>query len=403
VDLGVTPRGRLALFGALYFAQGVPWGFVTGALVLRLSGQGMGPAEIAAITATAYGPWIFKPLLGLAVDALAGRSGRRALLVASELLMALSVIAVAFVDPRAARSLFLALIFLNSGVVALQDVLTDAVAIAVLPEAERGNANGVMSAAKLGGALVGASGLGALMDHIGWTVTSFLAVALLLVPVVAASQLREPPRDRLPLRSTLRALLRQLPAAFLRRTTALAALFILVAGASDTFLAPLVVSKLRMGMGLSNTQMALLGIGGGAASMLGALGGGWLSDRMGRRAVILLGSTVLAATHLAFAAATPTLATLAAYQVASSLAGGVLYATTIALCMDLTDRRLAATHFQVFMALFSVRSFWAARAGGALAESVSPSTMFVLATVLELAPLAILPLITPRKALSSPR
>jgi PAT family beta-lactamase induction signal transducer AmpG len=402
VDLAQTTRGRLALFGALYFAQGVPFGFVTGALILRLTSQGMGPADVAAITATVYGPWTFKFLLAPLVDSLAGRQVRRALLLASEALMAISAIAVAFVDPHH-RWLFLTLIFVNSGATSLQDVLTDAVAIAVLPEHERGKANGVMSAAKIAGGLVGGIGLGALMDHVGWTVTPFLAVALLLVPVVVVARLAEPPGVPRPVGPALRAMAHELRVAFLRRTTALAALFVLVAGASDNFLAPLVVSRLRMGMGLSNTQMALLGIVPSLVNGLGALVGGWLSDRVGRRAVILTGAVALAAAHLTFALVTRTTPALVAYLIATGLAGGVLYATTIALCMDLTDPRLAATHFQVFMALFSVRSIWAAKVGGRLAEQMSPAMMFLMAAAIELAPLALLPFIASRrgKALSS--
>ena len=36
MGFGATTRSRLVLFGGLYFAQGVPWGFVTGALIYWL-------------------------------------------------------------------------------------------------------------------------------------------------------------------------------------------------------------------------------------------------------------------------------------------------------------------------------------------------------------------------------
>ena len=48
-----STRSRLLLLGALYFAQGVPWGFVTVALVVRLTGAGIGAAAIGGLLAVA--------------------------------------------------------------------------------------------------------------------------------------------------------------------------------------------------------------------------------------------------------------------------------------------------------------------------------------------------------------
>jgi MFS family permease len=134
------------------------------------------------------------------------------------------------------------------------------------------------------------------------------------------------------------------------------------------------------------------------ASMVGSLAGGWLSDALGRRRAIAIGGVTLAAAHLAFASFIPSVPALIAYQIGGGLAGGVLYASTIALCMDVTNPRLPAMHFQFFMALYSVKLWLASREGGQLAERLSPLAMFVVAASIELLPLALLPLIDPRRA-----
>jgi len=399
VDLAQTTRGRLALFGALYFAQGVPWGFVTLALVLRMTGLGVGPAEVGAIVSVALLPWTFKFVLGPVVDSLSlGPWGRRPLILGCEAAMAVTVLALAFADPRRERLVFLALVFASSAFAALQDVLTDAVAIAVLPEDERGRANGVMSAAKYGGTVAGGGGLAALAGHAGWTAAHVAAAALLLAPGLVVLALREPRRPPAPMLPALLRLLHQLPASFLQRTTPLAALFVLVAGASDPFLYPLVVSKLRLGLGISDARMAGLASLAAVASMVGSLVGGWLSDALGRRRAIAVGSVTFAAAHLTFAAVTPSVPVLIAYQLVGGVAGGVVYAATIALCMDVTNPRLPAIHFQFFMALYSVKMMWASREGGQLAERLSVPAMFALAAGIELAALLLLPLMDPRRA-----
>jgi PAT family beta-lactamase induction signal transducer AmpG len=87
-----------------------------------------------------------------------------------------------------------------------------------------------------------------------------------------------------------------------------------------------------------------------------------------------------------------------AYVLASALAGGVLYATTLALAMDLTSPRVAATQFQIYMALWNVRLSGASFLGGRLAGALPAPAMFALAAVVELAPLALLPALIPRGA-----
>jgi PAT family beta-lactamase induction signal transducer AmpG len=398
VGFGATTRSRLVLFGGLYFAQGVPWGFVTGALILRLTGLGMGPAEAGVIYAVALLPWTFKFILAPLVDSLAvGPWGRRPLLLGSEAAMALTMATLAFINPRRERWLFMALVFLGSACAALQDVLTDALAIGLLPDQERGRANGVMSAAKFGGSIAGYSGLATLAGHIGWPAALLVASAVMILPAGLVLALDEPRAAARPAGPALLALLRQLPATFLQRGTLLGALFVLVSGASDPLLYPLVVSKLRLGLGIADARMAFYASVAAVFSMLGSLAGGWLSDR-GRRRTIVVGAVGLAVAHLTFAAVTPSVPALIAYQIGGGLAGGVLYATTIALCMDLTNPRLPAMHFQFFMALYSVKSMWAAALGGRLAERLPAPALFALAAAVELAPLFLLLGIAQRRA-----
>ena len=150
-----TTRSRLALFAGLYFAQGVPWGFFTVAIMLRLATLGLGPATLGEIASIAWLPWVGKPLLGPLVDRVSlGRLGRRRpYILIAELGMALTLLAMAFVDPVAELGRFGALLCTHNLCAAAQDVGTDALAIDILPEDERGRANGFMSAGKFIGVL----------------------------------------------------------------------------------------------------------------------------------------------------------------------------------------------------------------------------------------------------------
>jgi hypothetical protein len=76
VAIGDTTRSRLVLFGGLYFAQGVSWGFVTVAVALRLTNLGLGAGAIGMLVGFSQIPWTLKPLLGPLVDRISfGRLG----------------------------------------------------------------------------------------------------------------------------------------------------------------------------------------------------------------------------------------------------------------------------------------------------------------------------------------
>jgi PAT family beta-lactamase induction signal transducer AmpG len=77
---------------------------------------------------------------------------------------------------------------------------------------------------------------------------------------------------------------------------------------------------------------------------------------------------------------------------------GVVYATTLALFMNLTNPRVAATQFQVYMALLNVKDAWGQKVGGRFAERMSAPAMFGLSAVIELLPLVLLPWLDARRA-----
>jgi PAT family beta-lactamase induction signal transducer AmpG len=389
--LGETTGSRLVLFGGLYFAQGVPWGFVTGAMALRLTNLGVTTATLGWVMGLAYAPYVAKPLGAPLVD-LAGR--RRPLLLGAQLAMAVSLVVLSGLSPLAAPALFAVVLVAHNACAAMQDVATDALALDLLPAAERGRANGVMTAAKYAGVLVGGAGMVHVMAVAGWRVACLAAVALLLVPAALVLGVVDPPRIARP------ALVRETARAFASRPALLGAVFVLVANMSDQFLAPMFIPLVRRQLALSEASVGqLLGLAALAAAAGGLLGGR-LSDGVGRRATLAIGAAALAATHLAFAAAAPWWGerpVVLGYVAVSGLASGAIYAAVLALCMDLTNRRVAATHFQIYMALINLRLSSVSFLGGRAAAILAPPGMLALAAALELAPLALLPLLQTRR------
>jgi MFS transporter, PAT family, beta-lactamase induction signal transducer AmpG len=397
VTVAGTTRSRLLLFAGLYFAQGVPWGFFTIAIMLRLATLGLGPAALGEMGSIASLPWLAKPLLGPLVDRVSfGRFGRRRpYILLAEVGMALSLLALSFADPLSNLTLFGALLFVHNLFAAAQDVGTDALAIDILPVHERGRANGFMSAGKYAGVLVGGQGMLFVASRVGWGAAYLLAAVLLLVPAALVLATRESEARQPPTR-----LIRDILRLFSHRLVLAAAVFAMVVDASDSFIFPLMFPLFTRQLHFSEQQIATLSTVSIAVSALAAIAGGALSDRLGRRRTIVVGCVGVACCNVTYMLAHGLWVSYPfqlAFAAASGTASGIVYAATLALFMDLAHPRLAATHFQVSMALLNVRGVWGARAGGRLAERVAPATLYGLGALIELAPLALLLLLDPRR------
>ena len=79
---------------ALYFAQGIPWGFMTIALVSYLTERGVGDADAGKLTYIVLVPWTFKLVWAPLIDTLTIRSmgRRRPWIIGAELMMAVSLL-----------------------------------------------------------------------------------------------------------------------------------------------------------------------------------------------------------------------------------------------------------------------------------------------------------------------
>ncbi|HEY1459207.1 MAG TPA: MFS transporter, partial [Casimicrobiaceae bacterium] len=154
-------HGRLTAFFLLYMTEGIPLGFTATAIATQMRRQGLDAAAIGAFVGSLYLPWAFKWVTGPFVDAFSSdRFGRRRLwiLMMQAGMMATLLFAMP-VNFSTELGLFTAIILVHNCFAATQDVAIDALAVNVLPEHERGVANGVMFAGQSIGQAIGGSGV----------------------------------------------------------------------------------------------------------------------------------------------------------------------------------------------------------------------------------------------------
>jgi PAT family beta-lactamase induction signal transducer AmpG len=404
--LSQSPRLRLATFGALYLAQGLPAGFVFILYVVFLTDQGLGNAAIGSAIGLMSIPSALKIPLALLMDRFGStRFGRRRpYIVAAELGMGATLLSLLFLDPQRDLRLIGAVLFLHATFTAIQDAATDALAVELLQEGERGKANGVMSASKSAGvALTG--GIGALVvKRLGWSSLVIIITILIWLVMALVIAVRERPETDTRGASSARNAFRfaELRRAFGARTSLVGLAVAILTPAGPALIGTVYTRLLRKDLGLSiETIGTLMGVIEPIAGISGALLGGALSDRFGMRKVAASAMAAFGALLVLFGMS-PGLWHSFSFLVAISIAlpffAYAASAVLVGFYMRLTNPTVAATQIAIFTAMSSITSAIAVPLGGRIAERHGAAAVFVTAGILELTFLGLLRFCDPRAA-----
>lgn len=417
---------RLTTLCVLYFAQGVPWGFVVIALVAVLSEQGATAAQTGGLIALSSLPWTFKLAWGPLIDSfgLPAYGRRRPWIVMAQLCMAATLLIGFSTTDITSESTLAALggiLFLHNCFASLQDVATDALAIDILPEDECGRANGMMWASKLVGGSCGGVGIVFLMSSYGLPVAmqamAGLMLVIMLLPLFVLERegdrrfpwSRTAPVDGHAPTAKVGQVRRPGPVAVVRslfRSLGTQATFVglfvaLGAGAGCALIVPINAEVFTQGLGWSaesySTTHATFGTAG---KLLGALGGGLLCARFGARKLFTLGAVASGGTMALFGA-TAGLWSHGGYPLqlyillleASLAMTGVAFLT---LSMNLSWTAAAATQFTLYMTLSNVGRTVSPMLAGLGSSHVE---MYFLAATLAIAPATLLPFVDERSIL----
>ena len=409
---------RTATLCALYVAQGVPWGFMTIALISYLTSQGVDDAEAGNLTAIVLVPWTFKLIWAPLIDSVTIRAmgRRRAWIIGAELLMAVTLLGILALGDLTDNIRLLGwMFFLHNCFASLQDVCTDALAVDVLPPAEQGSANGLMWGSKLVGKGLGAAVFAWVMDRWGLPAAVLLQfailVAIMLFPLLILERRGE---KRLPwsagaavatkaesgVRNPLEVL-QDLWKGFSLRTTLVFAVFAVIQmigwGINEIVTKTLYTQQLGWKFVEFSQVAGMYAIG---PILLGAVAGGYLSNRFGRRPIIIGGMGGYAVCALTFAAC-PGLWDerwfTAGYLLATEgflAAGSVGF---LSMSMRITWTKSSATMFTVFMTLSNVGHVAGNWLVGPVRYWLDYQPTFFLVGLASLLPLLSLPLVSPEQ------
>jgi len=411
------PGWRLVALCALYFTQGLPYGFMFITLAAVLAGEGRTPADIGALLATATLPWAFKWIYGPIIDrfGMPSMGRRRPWILLAQCGMVVSLLALAFgPDPLTHDGYLAAGLFFMSACSALQDVSVDALAIDLLRESERGRVNGFMYGSSYMGHALGGAGMGTIVAitdlRVGFLVIAVTVSGVMLLPLL----LRERRGERMlpwtrgraspqapALAGSARTVLFRLMRAFMLRSTVTLAAVTLLLGIPSGFLTGystvLIVDELAWGVEKMATWTGIATWAG----LAGSICGGFLADKVGPRRLALLAGGALAVSYLVFADARdlwPSDGFIIAMMVVEALFSGVLFVSIFALCMQVSWPLVAATQFTAYMALMNLSRTLGQGLTAEIGDLVTFQGAYLIAAALQLLPLPLLAIIDPHQA-----
>lgn len=342
-------RPRMLLLVALGFASGLPL-LLTGSTLsawLTEAGVDLGRVGLLTLVALPYSlKFLWAPLLDRYRLAWLGR--RRGWMIAAQLALVVAIVALGGVDPVRAPGVTAALALAVAFVSASQDIVSDAYKTDLLEPAERAAGGAVyVFGYRLAMLTSGALAL-RLVDVLhDWRLVYWL-MAIGMAPGILATLLApEPPPAEAP--RSLRAALVEPLSDFFARPAAIAILAFLACYRVSDLVANAMLTPFLLKTHFTNTEIAdatkLMGL---AATIVGALAGGWLVARAGLRRSLLLFGALQAITNLGYwylsIVGKDTTVLWAAVGI-HNLCVGLSVAAAEAFIMSLCNRRFSATQY----------------------------------------------------------
>jgi PAT family beta-lactamase induction signal transducer AmpG len=274
---------------------------------------------------------------------------------------------------------------------ATQDVAADAYSADVLRPDERAAGTAVyVLGYRVAMVLAGAGAL-VLADHASFR-TVYLVAAALAVACVGATVWAPEPAAAPPPASLEEAVLAPFRAFFARRGAWIALAFLTLYRLGDLVLQA-ILAPFLLALGFSRSDVGMAGQGVGlCATIVGALGGGWLVARAGLARCLLVFGLLQAITNTGYCALAlvgPSHALLYGAVAVDNLCSGLAIAAQVAFLMSLCDRRYSATQFALLTGASSVAGRLVGGGAGYLAAAVGWPLFFVATTVIAAPALAL--------------
>ncbi len=369
-----TRRFRLTMFGILYFVQGSALAYFRNFQKPYLDSIGIDPDVIGLLTSLLLLPFILKIFIGMLSDRvnLAGHGHRKPYIILGLLLAVVAFAGAGFIDPNGRFGLFAALIVLGSFSVALFDSTTDGLAIDTTPHEEHGTVQGTMVGGRALGFIVLSLVFGTLVQAQGYKVVFVIIAVSMLLPLLWVLRVTEPAH-----RAQKQAFDWSAFRVMKQRRFVMFGLYAIFYSIVSFGVDGLITLFMSNEFHAAETAIGQYGALRGVGAVIGAVGGGFLVDKLGRRRSAI-GGLIAVSIGAVLIGLAPGITVLLILGVVWGIAWGFQETIFVALAMDLSDRRIAASMFAIMMALSNVGTAVGEGIATGLTDNLSFTAIFWL-------------------------
>ena len=398
--VSLSYRTKMFVVCLLYFAEGVPFGFIYNTLSVYFRSHHMSLKSIGMLSLTGLA-WSLKLLWAPLVD----RYGKRFYwIVPSQLVIALCMLSILSVDPVNPGISIVIILAAMCFASATQDIAVDAYTIDILDEKELGMANGFRVSAYRVALIVAGGGLVALSDFFEWEAV-FVGISITMALIALIVLFWRPchaPRIKTSESGASLSIIKQwivpIKGILKKKNVWAVILFILLFKVGDSMMGSM-VAPFWVDKGFTRTEIGLVsGTLGTIFSIIGSIVGGGLTTMWGiGRALWILGG-FQAISNLGYAgAALPGVTKYAVYgaSVFESFSGGLGTAAFLAFLMKLCDKHFSATQYALFSTIFSFSRSISGVLGGFGAEHFGYALFFFYTFLAACPAFALLPWVLP--------
>lgn len=367
-------RNIYILLFSLYWAQGLPVGFMTHALPVILRAEGVSLAHIGGFGLLML-PWSIKIFWAPWVDRYGSiaKGHYRSWIIPLQWLSVVILIGLSFLPIQALNQplyllLFFITLLLMNGIGATQDIATDALAVNILKNEQQYWGNTFQVIGSRLGFIVGGGAILWLLDLLQWQATFLLLAALVFLNTLPILLFKEPDHLKTTTQTSEQPALSNIKTYFQYfwsdSTLAVWLLVLLTFKIADGLSGPL-LKPLMVDLGLSFSQIGLyVTMLGALAALIGAGLAGWCLKYWSRSRSLLIFSVLKIMTLMAYAWLAAQYETqkkvenwmIYLINAAEDMISAMLLVVMLTLVMQYSRKHLAGTDFTFQVALMATVS-----------------------------------------------
>jgi len=339
LELTKHPSLKYILFSILYFAEGLTVALTGVVLVVFFIDKDIPISVTTLVGGISSVPWILKFVFGPTIDFF-GKYGRKIFIIIGGIIGAISIFTVSFIDPKTSIIPFTALLFIGRSGIILLDVSADAWAIQTTKINERGKVNAAMFTGLFVGTGIGGILLMFIATYHGFEWVFLTTSFLIFLSVVIALFFKE--KKIVIQRKLIKPLLIK---EFKKKNTQIILLFGFVAAMNYGMLRYVIPEYMTNVLLLDKMQMGLLTSAYPISIVIGAIIGGIVADKWGRKKIIYITLIGLLISSALLVTADTWERLVIIYTFIGLLTGASSYSAMAALFMDITNPKIGAAQY----------------------------------------------------------